>query len=89
MHWITSRGDNLFIRRDHFEESLNLKYKRLDCKHRIRAYRTLILITKFPFKIYTLVGNIKNGFVKYFMKYVQSGLIIHLSNGLKNNICQK
>ena len=30
----------------------------------------------------------KNDLGKYFMKYVQNGLIIHLTNALKNNICK-
>ena len=31
-------------------------------------------------KIYSLVGNIKNDFVKYFMQHIRNGLFIDLIN---------
>ena len=36
-----------------------------------------------------LCWQYKNDLGKYFMQYVQNILIIHLTNSLKNNICQK
>ena len=38
-------------------------------------------------KIYSLVGNIKNDLVTYFMQHIRNGLIIDLINSWKNNIC--
>ena len=38
-------------------------------------------------KIYSLVGNIKNDLVKYFMQHIRNDLIIDLINSRKNNIC--
>ena len=33
-----------------------------------------------PLKIYSLVGNIKNDLVNYFMQHIRNGLIIDLIN---------
>ena len=33
-----------------------------------------------PLKIYSLVGNMKNDLVKYFIQHIQNGLIIDLIN---------
>ena len=44
-------------------------------------------ITRFPVKIYSLVGNIKTIFVNYFLQHVRNGLIVYLTNSLKKNIC--
>ena len=30
----------------------------------------------------------KNDLGKYFMQYVQNGQIMHLTNGLKNDVCE-
>ena len=43
--------------------------------------------TACAFKIYSLVGNIKLIFVKYFMQHIRNGLIIFLINSFENNIC--
>ena len=52
-------------------------------KKTIMAFATVLcLIPESPCWLY------KNDLVKYFMQYVQNGLIIHLTNGLKNNFCQ-
>ena len=37
-------------------------------------------ITLHYLKIYSLVGNIKNDFVKYFMQHIRNGLIVDLIN---------
>ena len=39
-------------------------------------------------KIYSPVDNVKNDLVKYFMQHVRNGLIIHMTNSFKNNICK-
>ena len=56
---------------------INFTYKCLD----------KICLRNTALKINSLVGNINDDLVKYFMQHVQNGLIIHLTNSFKNNIC--
>ena len=59
--------------------------------------RSLVLASiyiRFSTKFYTWLKDLlpclqyKNYLGKYFIQYVQNGFIIHLTNALKNNICQ-
>ena len=54
------------------------------------AYQNVDLIISFSNKFKDLLPcwQHKNDVVKYIMRHVRNGLIIHLTNSLKNSICE-
>ena len=75
-----------------FQRKLNLMFQVIQIKpYFLRKIKVKCRLLQFLFialKIYSLVDNIKNDLVKYFMQHVRNGLTIHFfTNSFRNNIC--